>query len=76
VNGFSQTTDQRLEVTHLKPSGMDAPPFLMLPQADFEWRSLLPGNKPVKLLADRPFFAAMAELLNDHELERHWGINE
>ena len=76
MNGFSQNTDERLEVANLEPAGKAAPPFLMLPRVDFERWSLLPGIKPVKLLADRPFLAAMAELLNDHEPERHWGINE
>ena len=76
MNGFSQPTDERLKVTNLKPESLSVPPFLMLPRVDFERLSLLPGIKPVKLLADRPFLSAMAELLKDHEPERHWGINE
>ncbi len=79
MNGFSQNTDQPLGVAGLELARTAAPPFLARPWFVFERRALLPGIKPVKLLAYRPFhpfLAVLADWTNDHEPDRHWGINE
>ena len=55
---------------------MDTPPLVMVARVDSELESRHSGSETMELLAEGPFLAARAELMNDHEPERHWGINE